>query len=304
MFMTWINYIPLINSLFCVFLGFFVLAQKPRNLINRVFCLGMATLSLVEFGHFQILTSFGGKEIIFWAKFSFLLEIANVPIWLVFSLVFARSDFQKILPKWKFPLILGGLLSGIFMILTVAGDFIGNLLVTQKQIVGFQLTPWSYSFYIFQLFLLVIILINLENTFRASFGPKRWQIKYFLLSLGALFAFWIYLGSQYLLFSIVDTKLFIIQSMVLTLLLGFITFTLVWRRILDVDVFVSRYVIYNSLTLFLVGGYLILVGVIAQGIYNQNENWSVFLGTFFFFLAVLSLTIILLSEKLRIKERV
>ncbi len=301
--MTAIYYLSLLNALICVGLAIFVFSRNPKLLVNRSFALGMVALAFEEFGHYKILAFQEPHEALFWFKLLILGHIGGGPIWLLFSLIFARSNSREILLKWRISLILVTIVSTVFMVVLATGALFREVFFTSDQILGFPLNNWDYSFYIFRLIVLVMILINLENTFRASFGPKRWQIKYFFLGLGALFAFWIYLISQHLLFSFVDTKVFIINSAVLLILLGLITFTLVWRRILDVDVFVSRYVVYNSLTIFLVGGYLILVGFVAKVIYNLGENWFVFLGTFFFFLAVLALAAVLLSDKLRLKVK-
>src|SRR5881296_3243577 len=59
----------------------------------------------------------------------------------------------------------------------------------------------------FVLFVSLLILFNLERTVRSSTGRMRWQIKFMALGAGGLFALRVYLASQALLFSGVDTRL-------------------------------------------------------------------------------------------------
>jgi putative PEP-CTERM system histidine kinase len=73
------------------------------------------------------------------------------------------------------------------------------------------------------------------------------------------------------------------------------------NRLLDADIFISRYVIYNSFTILIVGFYLLSVGLIAQGIKHFNIPLSYFFTTLFVFVSILALVIILFFSSLRRK---
>ena len=58
----------------------------------------------------------------------------------------------------------------------------------------------------------VLILTNLEKTFRSAVGTMRWRIKFLILGLGVVFGARIYTGSQTFLFSRQDPGLAIIEA--------------------------------------------------------------------------------------------
>jgi len=116
----------------------------------------------------------------------------------------------------------------------------------------------------FVLFVSLLILFNLERTVRSSTGRMRWQIKFMALGAGGLFALRVYLASQALLFSGVDTRLGPINAVALIAANLLFSFSLVRGRSLNVDIYLSRTAIQNSLTLILAGVYLLFVGVMAR----------------------------------------
>ena len=63
---------------------------------------------------------------------------------------------------------------------------------------------------VFNLFCLVgwvLVLMNLERTYRAAVGTMRWRIKFMILGLGVIFAVRAYVSSQVLLFHAMDLSL-------------------------------------------------------------------------------------------------
>jgi len=84
------------------------------------------------------------------------------------------------------------------------------------------------------------------------------------LGAGGLFALRVYLASQALLFSGVDTRLGPINAVALIAANLLFSFSLVRGRSLNVDIYLSRTAIQNSLTLILAGVYLLFVGVMAR----------------------------------------
>ncbi|MCK5342048.1 MAG: hypothetical protein KAR20_01520, partial [Candidatus Heimdallarchaeota archaeon] len=144
-------------------------------------------------------------------------------------------------------------------------------------------------------------MINLEQTLRSSKGSNRWQIKYIIFGLGAILFFFVYLSSQVLLFSSLNLQLIPVISIVILISTVILGLSIVRHRLLDVDVFISRYIVYNSVTLFVVGIYLLLTGIVAQGIRYFNPSFSYFFSTLFVFVAILTLIILLFITKIRRK---
>ena len=82
-----------------------------------------------------------------------------------------------------------------------------------------------------------------------------------------------------------------------------IAFSLVRHRLLDVDIFVSRYLIYRSLTLALVGGYLLSLGVVAEVFRRLDFPLDLLTGTFIAILGAVALALLLLSDIVRRKVK-
>jgi putative PEP-CTERM system histidine kinase len=68
-----------------------------------------------------------------------------------------------------------------------------------------------------------------------------------------------------------------------------------------VELYLSRTVVQNSLTVLIVGGYLLTVGILANVIRYFGWGQTLPLGTFFVFMACVALAVVLLSEQLRQK---
>ena len=130
-------------------------------------------------------------------------------------------------------------------------------------------------------------LIQLENTLRSSSGSKRWQIKYVVFGIGAIISLFIYLASQALLFSTINIISIPLTSSVILISSSIMALFIIRHRLMDIDIFISRYVIYNSMTIVIVGLYLLSVGIITQGIRYFNIPLNYFFATLFVFIAAL-----------------
>ena len=106
--------------------------------------------------------------------------------------------------------------------------------------------------------------MNLEQTFRAAVGTMRWRIKFVVLALAVIFGARLYVRSQAILFSAPDIALWGVESG--ALLIGCVFLALAYARtgLAEIDVYPSLAVLRSSLTVLIVGGYLFIVGVLAQ----------------------------------------
>src|SRR4030065_1468462 len=86
------------------------------------------------------------------------------------------------------------------------------------------------------------------------------------VAVASTLAFFIYLSSQSLLFSLQGFESVLLTASVILVSTLMMAVFIVKHRLLDVDIFISRYVIYNSLTVLVIGFYLVGVGIIAEGI--------------------------------------
>src|SRR5262249_28013646 len=134
---------------------------------------------------------------------------------------------------------------------------------------------------------------------RAVVGSTRWQIKFIVLGLGAFFAAQIYTSSQALLFSVVESPIESIKAYAVIIADGLIIVSLTRNRHFNVNIYLSRTILHSSITVVIVGIYLLTVGLLTKAINYFGGNLNLPLGTFFVFLALVSLTVVLLSDELR-----
>lgn len=295
--------LPILTSILCVGLGLLTLSRNLRHLANIGFAIGLANLTVIEAGDlFVILGHLKKGLLISTTGYAFL------PVgWMLFSVVFARAQHDKILKRWAPTIILMSLASLFFMYKIAAG----NIFILPSDIENLSkalffgpnspvpLGGAGKYLYGYVIIGMVLNLMHLENTFRSSSGMKRWQIKYIIFGVGAILSFLIYISSHILLVSAINLNSIPATSAVIFLSVAMMTLFIVRHRLFDVDIFVSRYVVYNSVTVFIVGLYLLMVGIVAQIIGYFDLAISYFLVTFFVFASILVLVILLFSTALR-----
>jgi len=292
-------FLPFAGALLCSGLAGAVLFRGMRSFVHWTFVVGMMALALEGALTGLSLQAAVPEEVMYWQRLRIIGSAILPGTWLLFSLSFARANYTEFVARWKWtilatftcPLALATLFSdSLFIGISVMDEFSG----------------WSlrlgWSGYVFSIvFLLgaVLILMNLERTLRGSAGSKRRQVKLMVLGLGGLFAVRIYMHSQVLLFSTINSMLQTIDAGALIGAIMLISVSLVYARPLQVDIYLSQTFLYNSLVLLVVGVYLLAVGGLAKSVSFLGGSQAVPLTAFLVFIALLGLMAVLLSDRLR-----
>ena len=292
--------LPIFAVLVSFGVGLFVFLRNPRHPANIGFGLGMLSLVLIETGGAIFLLSDSESWVLFGRRVSLIGEAILPSAWLLFSITFARVNYKEIISRWR-PILIGFYSGSIFFIAWIKSHSFFFLPSGGDNYEIFMLGPIGRYFYIFLIVGIIINLIHLENTLRFSGGIKRQQIKNVIIGVGALLSFHIYLASKALLFSIIDVKYLPVASVIVLISCSIVFSTVVRNRLLDIDIFISRYVVYNSMTVLLVGAYLLIVGLIAQGIKLAGGSFDTFWSTLFTFIAIVGIVASFLSTRLRRK---
>jgi putative PEP-CTERM system histidine kinase len=224
------------------------------------------------------------------------------PSWLLFTLSFARSDYWTNIGRFSKLLVFISPLLILFFI-TVPTDSFFYSPEFESEKVLFLENP-GYFFNLLLLLYSIVSIVNFEATLRSSTGTDRWEIKYTLIGVGAILAINIFYYSHALLYRSINMNLLPVRTgiiLISTLLIGF---SLLRNEVMDIEVTISRKVLYRSLSIFIVGFYLLGLGITGEGMRylgpQVGRNITTFLG---FAGAILILTIIL-SEQLRRKAMV
>ncbi len=292
------TYSLLTGSVLCAVTGAFVLSRGLRSVVNISFFAGMVVLSFIQYAEFM---SFRAEAPLYWLRAAMTGEMLLAVPWLVFSLTFARSNSKEGLERYRW--VTAGLAAGF---LVLAGLMLSGstafISVGRGRLLPIDTA--GYVFYILLFLSLILILINLEHTLRASSGVSRWRIKYLLIGVGAVTAFYVFYVSHILLYRVMDPALLPVKGVVVTISVLLMAFSMLRSRLMDINVTVSRYMVYNSVTLVAVGAYLLVVGMVGEGIkhFGGGLNRSAYI--LFVFIALLVLAAFFLSDKIRRRLRV
>lgn len=298
--------LSVLGALLCSALGLFTLSRNPRHPVNIGFAMGMASLALIELGSSFILFSPLREGLaISGVKLTLIGQALLPAAWIFFSTVFARADHKEILLRRAPVLIIFCIASLFFIFLAIASNFTLSALLPYESILFLSkesylaLGPLGRYFYIYLIFGLALNLAQLENTLRSSTGSTRWHIKYVVFGVGAVSAYFIYLASQTLLFSSLSLETIPLTSFVIFTSSSIMAFFIVRHRLLSVDIFVSRYVVYKSVTVLVVGLYLLTVGLITHGIKLLGLPFDYSITTLFVFISLFVLVVLFFSTTTR-----
>ena len=170
----------------------------------------------------------------------------------------------------------------------------------QGEVVFFRTTGvaiWSVI-----LISLVVGLSQIEQIFRATRDPIRYQLKFVCIGLGGLAGMEIAQASQMLLLPVWKPWFVWVSGVTTFISLLLIGFGLARWRIYNLrqKVQVSHQTLYTSFTFLIVGGYLIFVGLVAQVIRQTGWEIKEALSVLVLFLAVIFLVLVVVSRQSRL----
>ncbi len=290
------GYLPLIAAATLSGIGLFVLGRNRKAVVNRLFAAAMLALAGADTAWFFFAQSSGASSLVLWQRTIVAAHIVMLPIWYLFSLTFGSTGIREGLRRQRY-LAWGVGVVSLFFLCLVPTDFV--IQGVQVRYDGSILFPLGWAgkvLMVASLALLMIILSNLEMTFRHADRQTRWKIKFLVLGVFGILGFHIFWLSQKLLHSAIVPDSFVTQSVIHVIAGALVTFSLVRHRLLDVDVFVSRYVVYRSLTLLLVGAYLLLLGIGREAVRLLGVQLGDWASAAFLIIGGLALTALLLAD--------
>lgn len=149
----------------------------------------------------------------------------------------------------------------------------------------------------------IFVLINLERTHRASVGTMRWRIKFLVIGMSVLMFVRLYTSSQAILFNSVTPNLNLLNAIGLIVACILMSRTLIRSGHFDIEVYPSQKVLQSSLTIFIVGAYLIAVGVFAKVASYLGGDAAFDIKALGVLIALVLLGILLQSDRFQINLR-
>jgi putative PEP-CTERM system histidine kinase len=275
--------------------------RKERSLATWCFSAGMLTFALESlFGAMWFAASIPERAA-FWETLTLVTKSFLPGIWLCFSLTYSRGNSRGLPVRSRFLVLAAFLvpvgvslvfldqLTPIFHHSETSGSWWISANAAAKTLNGLLLVA------------AVLVLMNLERTFRAAVGTMRWRIKFIVLGLGIVFGARIYTLSQALLFSGGAPPLNDVDTVSLLIGCALIVVAFVRSGFGEIDVYPSHAVLRTSLTVLLAGGYLFIVGVLAQVVARTGEPGTFQFQAFVVLLGFALLAVLLLSDRIRQK---
>src|SRR5450631_2358567 len=250
---------------------------------------------------FDLLSLNSPADAFFWKACSLVAEALLPPFWILCSLTFARqSGPWKIGPALKFAVASTFLFSVLPRIMPLsaffyAPDFPGERLLF--------LGNAGLYFYIALMACLIVALVNFEVTLSNASPDALWKIKFEIIGLGTILTVQIFYYSQALLYRSLNMNYLQLRSFLYLVAAALIAYSLASRRG-KVRIRVSRQAAFKSIVLFAVGTYLVVLGVLGEGMQHFGVFFPRTVTISVAFLFGIALLILLLSEQVRREVKV
>lgn len=223
--------------------------------------------------------------------------------WLFFSLSYARGNADYFFKHWRWILVLS--LTLPLLLVGLGGDklILSVGLIENSTSVAFTLGSSGLLLHLFFLISALLVLVNIERTYRTSVGTVRWRIKFMLMGVSLLFIVRLFTASQALLFSSVLTSLESLHSGAV-ILAGLLTLRSLFRAgHFELDVYPSQSVLKSSATIFLAGVYLIIVGIFAKVAAYLGGDSTFSLKALLVLVSLVGLAVLLQSDRVQLNLR-
>jgi putative PEP-CTERM system histidine kinase len=282
-------------AIFCTALATAAACRTRRSLATWSFSAGMLTFALESlFGAIWHDAVIPEKAVLF-GTLTLLAKSFLPAFWLCFSLTYSRGNARE-LPARSRLLILAAFLIPVSAFLIFLDQFVPIFPYVDRWISADAAVKTLNGAL---LVAAVLILMNLERTFRAAVGTMQWRIKFIVIGLGIVFGARIYSLSQALLFSQGTPPLNDVATVALLIGCALMLVAFLRSGFGEIDVYPSHTVLRTSLTVLLVGSYLFIVGVLAQVVTRIGGSATFQLQAFVVLLGFALLALLLFSNRVR-----
>ncbi|HEU5192040.1 MAG TPA: XrtA/PEP-CTERM system histidine kinase PrsK [Methylomirabilota bacterium] len=270
-----------------------------RPVTKWSFVLGMVGFAAEAGAAFALVTvTEQVEDRLFWLRAHQVASLGLLVPWGVFVV----SLFAPVAARWSTPLRLGHGAGGLALggvALAVATQPAFRLPDIPAPFYAAQLDRVGQISTIVQLIVTVALLGALDTYLRGSRHEDRWRMKYLVVGLGGVFLVRFFLLSQMLLFHVLLGVY--LTTAAATLVLGNLAVgaSLIRTRFLRSEVTVSRDLVYRSLVVVALGGYLLVVGALGWLLNYLGIPEELLWSSVLIFVSALALGSVLLSENVR-----
>jgi putative PEP-CTERM system histidine kinase len=286
-------------AMFSAALAVAAACRGRRSVATWCFSAGMLTFALENLFGAIWHDALAPEKAAFWGTLTLVTKSFLPGFWICFSLTYSRGNSRELPARSRFLILAAFLvpvsvslvfrdqLAPVFLHSESGGNWWISSHAAAKTLNGFLLVA------------AVLVLMNLERTFRSAVGTMQWRIKFIVLGLGIVFGARIYTLSQALLFSGAVPPVNDVDTVALLIGCALIVVAFIRSGFGEIDVYPSHAVLRTSLTVLLVGAYLFIVGVLAQVVARTGGSATFQFQAFVVLLGFALLAVLLLSNRIR-----
>lgn len=278
-------------------------AISARDLTRWSFVAGMALLSAESFLVGLSWDAILPEKVARWQQWRIVLLSLIPGSWLLFSISYARGNGKAEVSRtrwlWGAALALPAafVLVGRAHLISAVGQIdVGGIWFIKIGTCGVLLNLWV-------LVGSILVLMNLERTYRAAVGTMRWRIKFMIIGLGVLFVVRSYTASQVLLFKSISLSLQTLNAAGLLIACLLVARTLLRTGHFEIGVYASQALLHSSFTILFAGIYLVLLGIAAKLTADLGGDSAFQAKAFLVLVSLVLLSVVLLSDRVRLLSR-
>jgi putative PEP-CTERM system histidine kinase len=290
--------LPVAAGLACVALAIAVLFLRPLGRLQWSFALGMLVFGVQSATAWGLLTQadLAGEKLMWLRLHGIVTLVAPLP-WGLF--VAALTHRQVAIPVgWRAVLAAASVLV-VAAAAALATDEIFSVPVVTAPFEAALVSPLGSYVAVLEVLLSVAILAGLEAALRSAGGQRRNRIKFLALGLGGIFLVRFYLASQVIAFRVITDDHLKIGATTLLVAAAVMAVGVARQRLRDVELTVSRALLYRSVAVGVLGAYLLAVGALGWLLNYLRIPEKAFWGSFVIFVSALFLALVMLSDRVR-----
>lgn len=289
------------GSFAAVALALMGLLRGRRSLGQWLFAAGMAVIAL-EQGLQGFACTRTSPEAAMRPQVWRLIVLSMMPaVWIIFSQTYARGGALTFLNKRR-PKLVAALVLPTLAAFILSNQMISRALWDPINSQWVMRLGWAGLVVHGSLLIgSILVVMNLERTYRSAVGTMRWRVKFMLLGVGVLFVVRVYTSSQALLFRGLDPVVEALNSGALLAAALLITRSFFRSGQFDVDVYPSQSILQGSITVFVAGVYLVVVGSLAKVASLLGGDNAFALKAFLTLVLLVVLAVVLQSDRARLQ---
>ena len=179
--------------------------------------------------------------------------------------------------------------------------FVATLPVVQSKLMGLAVRELTLIIWVS---IAIAGMTLIEQVFRNSNENQRWAAKFLCFGIGIIFAYDFFLYADALLFKHINQQLWEARGFVNSMAVPLIAVSIARNPNYDIDIHVSRKVVFHTATVMGAGVYLLAMALVGYLIRYYGATWGGVLQVVFLVGAGLLLLGLLFSDKIRAKFRV